>query len=153
MATSSRHNRTCLGKDLDGEEIRFGFDQTSSDLIFGRLNLTNARWVEATSATGAILKLNTQTGQYLYSSGSNPAYVEEFQIYVSDGSEMDHLWLIFSDGDMDDRDGVSATVEQALAEIAAIGSADDGTKHEVATLAWRSREKFVDLKWLAIRHG
>ena len=131
-------------KDLDGEEIRFGFDQTSSDLIFGRLNLTNARWVEATSATGAILKLNTQTGQYLYSSGSNPAYVEEFQIYVSDGSEMDHLWLIFSDGDMDDRDGVSATVEQALAEIAAIGSADDGTKHEVATLAWRSREKFVD---------
>jgi VCBS repeat-containing protein len=127
-------------RDLDGEELRFGAD--AADLVFGEDGLPNQRFVNLINNSGAQLALDTKTGEYRYLAGAAPADVETFRIWVSDGTDKDDLYLVFTASDTDDRDGISSAAERALARLKGLEELGDD-RQDIATFAWKKREIFT----------
>ena len=130
--------------DKDGQALRFGFEfnQNNTHLSFAPGSVPAAQTVVFTNTSGAQLKIDTATGMYEYIAGNTPDSVEEFKVWVSDGTNSDFLYLVFDQDDKGDRDGISEIAENTLKTLAGFNAISDTIQHAVTTLAWVDRATF-----------
>jgi len=130
-------------RDSDGQTLNFN--------VAGSEPLA-ATQVRAYLANGAFIELDTENGQYWYTPSSN-SELDVFTVTVRDpgglGADLD---LVFDAADLNDRDGVSAEVEDLLARVTA-GSNDlnkdgvaDSEQNSVANFLWQSKALFDGAK-------